>query len=170
MAIDGEEPEAPVDRDPPGHDALAAAIGGLALFLLAFSPWLVDRTGPEPFYKGPLIFPMMVLAMIVAGAAPSIWRIAAKRPDRPLRVDGNGFPLRGGLLFTLMCFYPPAIAAVGLEAATFLALLLGLLIAGRGPLQSLGVALSLTALAWLAIKVFLDIWFPQPWLLSMIGG
>lgn len=169
MAADGEEPQAAADRDPPGHDALAAAIGCVALFLFAFSPWLVDRSGPEPFYKGPLIFPMMVLAMIVAGAIPSIWRIAATRPAGPLRVDGKGFPLRGAFLFATMCLYPSTIAAIGLEAATFLALLLGMLIGGRSLLQSLGIAVLLTALAWIAVRAFLDLWFPQPWLLSTIG-
>lgn len=170
MADLGEERDAAADRAPAGHDALAAAIGCAALFLFALSPWLVDRSGPEPFYKGPLIFPMMVLATIVAGAMPAIWRMVLRPAAHPLRVDGDGFPVRGAVLFLLMCFYPAAIAAVGLEVATFLALMLGLLVTGRGFPQSTAIAAGLTALSWLAFKAFLDIWFPQPWLFDMIGA
>jgi hypothetical protein len=170
MAADGEEQQVAADRGPPGHDLLAAVTGCVALALFVFSPWLVDRSGPDPFYKGPLIFPMMVLAMIVASAIPSAWRLAVRRPPRPFHVDGGGFPVRGAAQFILMCFYPPAIAAVGLEMATFAVVFLGLLLNRRGMLQSLLVAASLASLSWLAFRAFLDIWFPQPWLLSMTGA
>lgn len=169
MAAHGEEQGAAAGRETPGHDVLAAVIGCAALLLLVLSPWLVDRSGPEPFYKGPLVFPMLVLAMIIAGAMPSIWRMVLQPAARPLHVDGNGFPARGALLFAMMCFYPSAIAAVGLEAATFSAIFLGLLINRRRLLPSLAIAAIFTALAWLAFKAFLDIWFPQPWLLSVFG-
>lgn len=169
MAAHGEEQGAAAGRETPGHDTLAAAIGCAALFLLALSPWLVDRSGPEPFYKGPLIFPMMVLATIIAGAMPSIWRMVLQPAVRPLHVDGHGFPARGSLLFAMISFYPSAIAAVGLEAATSTAILLGLLINRLRLLPSLAITATFTALAWLAFKAFLDIWFPQPWLFSMFG-
>jgi hypothetical protein len=163
MAKEGEEQPAVAENDPPGHDLLAAAIGGAALFLLALSPWLVDLSGPEPFYKGPLIFPMMVLAMIVAGAVPSICRAALSSRDH-LHVDGSGFPARGATQFALMCLYPSAISAAGLEIATFTVIFLGLLLNRRGLLQSAIIAAVLAMLVWLAFIAFLDIWFPQPWL------
>ncbi|MDN2566333.1 tripartite tricarboxylate transporter TctB family protein [Aquibium sp. A9E412] len=155
--------------DAPGHDMLALAVGAAALALLVAAPWLVDRSGPDPFYKGPLIFPLIALALCAAGALPALWR-ALRAPGRlSARVDGRGFPRRAAMLFALMALYPPAIGAVGLQAASFAAVLLGLLVVGRPAWQAGLIAAGLAAVLHLAFRSFLDIWFPQPWLLDAIG-
>lgn len=170
MARTPEEEPAGAESDPPGHDTLALVVGGTALVLLLLSPWLVDRSGPEPFYKGPLIFPVMVLATIVAGALPAMVRTARNPPRSPFHFDGAGFPARGAALFVLMCFYPVAISAAGLEIATFAAIFLGLLVTGRKPVHSAIIAAGMTILTYLAFKQSLDIWFPQPWLFDTGGN
>lgn len=158
------------DTDQGGHDALALAIGVGALVLLILSPWLVDTSGPDPFYKGPLIFPLIALAVAVCGALPAAWRHVRYRRSVSLRVDGRGFPARSGLLFLLMCLFPPAINAVGVEIASFVLIFAGLMLVHRRLVQSLVIAVCLAIAIHLAFRTFLDVWFPQPWLFEMIGG
>ena len=142
---------------PSGHETLAAGIGLAAAVLLILSPWLVDRSGPDPFYKA-------------LSAVPAILRLLCHRVGLPFHVDGNGFPGRAAALFVLMCLYPLGISAIGLSAATFLAVLIGLLMVYRRPWQSVAIAAIMTLTVHLAFKTFLDIWFPAPWLFEMIGA
>lgn len=158
----------PADPGAAAHDLVAAAIGAAALALLLGAPWLVDRSGPDPFYKGPLIFPLVALAIAVLAAVPAAFRLlrrvaAGGEQGAAWRIDGRGFPLRGALLFGAMCLFPLGILAIGLQAASFLAVLLGLLAAGRTrPRAALAVAAAMTVLIHLAFRTFLDIWFPEP--------
>ncbi|WP_295813305.1 tripartite tricarboxylate transporter TctB family protein [uncultured Nitratireductor sp.] len=163
-----DEDDARAAKVPLGHETLAAGVGLSAAVLFILSPWLVDRSGPDPFYKGPLIFPMIVLAITALSAVPAVFRVLRLRAVRPFHIDGHGFPGRAAFLFILMCLYPPAIAAIGLVAATFMAVLIGLLIVYRRSWQSLAVATVMALLVHLAFKTFLDIWFPAPWLFEMI--
>ncbi|MBN7760489.1 tripartite tricarboxylate transporter TctB family protein [Nitratireductor aquibiodomus] len=165
-----DEESASAAEAPSGHETLAAGIGLAATVLLILSPWLVDRSGPDPFYKGPLIFPMIVLAGTALSAVPAILRLLRHRAGLPFHVDGNGFPGRAAALFVLMCLYPLGISAIGLSAATFLAVLIGLLMVYRRPWQSVAIAAIMTLTVHLAFKTFLDIWFPAPWLFEMIGA
>ncbi|MDQ0314266.1 tripartite tricarboxylate transporter TctB family protein [Amorphus orientalis] len=151
-------------------DAIAAAIGLAAIGLFVAAPSLVDRSGPDPFYKGPLIFPLIALAITAAGALPSAFRLVTGT-TRSWRIDGAGVPLRAIGLFALACLYAPAIAAFGLDAATFVFLFLGLLAAGyRRPLRALAVAVSVTLIMHLAFVTVLDIWFPTPSLAPLTFG
>ena len=143
------------------HDLVATLLGGAALVLLVASPWLVDRSGPDPFYKGPLIFPMIVLGLAASGAAPAAWRLFRPAGPRDWVVDGRGFPVRAAALFAVMCGFAVGILVVGLQAASFLGILAGLAVVGyRRPLRALAIALGLTLLIHLAFRTFLDIWFP----------
>ena len=79
------------------HDLVAVLLGALALALLAAAPWLVDTEGPDPFYKGPLIFPLVALGVAAAGAVPAAWRLARRAlagggDAAGWRIDGHGFP------------------------------------------------------------------------------
>ncbi|MGF1621583.1 MAG: tripartite tricarboxylate transporter TctB family protein [Rhodomicrobiaceae bacterium] len=155
--------------DAPGQDLLGGGIGIGALVLLVLSPWLVDSSGPDPFYKGPLIFPLIVLAVTVAGALPSMVRIARSgRLSR--RIDGHGFPRLAASLFLLMCLFPFAIGAIGLQPATALLVFAGLKLVGRNVLEAAAMAAGLTLVIHLAFRTFLDIWFPAPWLIEALWG
>ena len=63
------------------------------------------------------IFPLIALALTVAGALPALVRLATTS-GRSWRIDGRGVPGRAAVLFLLACFYAPAIAWAGLDAAT----------------------------------------------------
>jgi len=162
--VAGPGPEA---APPRSQDLLAALLGVAALGLAAGAPWLVDRSGPDPFYKGPLIFPLIALLVMAAGALPALARLTA---------GGTRFGLgrlrrRTLALFALMCGFPPALAAVGVEAASFCFVLAGLWIAGyRRPGIALATAAGVTLALHLAFVRLLDIWFPTPLLLELIGS
>ncbi|MEX0759987.1 MAG: hypothetical protein WD100_10445, partial [Tistlia sp.] len=137
--------------------------------LLAASPWLVDRSGPEPFYKGPLIFPLIALALLVAGALPSLVRLAASLLEGQGGLGRLAPPWAAVRLVGLMCLFPPALPLIGLEAAVALFACLGLLAVGwRRPLAGLAVALGLALVLHLAFKSLLDVWFPEPLLWALL--
>jgi hypothetical protein len=54
-------------------------LGLLAMGLLLSSPWQVDTSGPDPFYKGPLLFPLMVLSLIAATVLIALVPLAMDR-------------------------------------------------------------------------------------------
>lgn len=154
-----------------GDDLLAAALGLAAAALLVASPWLVDRSGPEPFYKGPLIFPLIALAIMLAGALPAIVRVGAARLRGGRRRRAWSPPWPAIRLFLLMCVFPWALAAIGLEAATLVFVFLGLQLVGwRRPLAAGGIALALTLVLHLAFRTVLDVWFPEPLAWSLLAG
>lgn len=167
----GEEREKSVSSvaDAPGQDVLGGNIGLGALLLLVLSPWLVDTAGPDPFYKGPLIFPLISLAVIAAGALPCMIRIIRRRRIA-LRTDGHGFPRRAAALFLLMCLFPVAISAIGLQLATVLITFAGLLLVRRRIGEAAAIAAGLTLAVHLAFRSFLDIWFAEPWFLEALWG
>lgn len=153
------------------HDALAAGIGLVAFVLLAGSPWLVDQDGPDPFYKGPLIFPLIALALTVAGALPGAIRLVRERTRSTWHLDGHGVPKRAVGLFVLMVFFPTAISLVGLAAAAFAFVVAGLTVVGvRKPVRALLIAAAVAAGLHLAFISFLDIWFPTPAVVEWVEG
>ena len=152
------------------HDALGAGIGAVALGLLIGAPWLVDQSGPDPFYKGPLIFPLIALALTVLGALPCAVRLIRDRHTRSWFIDGRGVPWPAMALFVLMAFFPTAIRFAGLGPASFVFVFAGLMIVGyRKPLQDLAIAAGVALCLHLAFISFLDIWFPTPVLLELFG-
>lgn len=151
-------------------DLVAAVVGVGAAGLLLAAPSLVDSSGPDPFYKGPLIFPLIALAITVAGALPAMVRLVTAH-RRSWHVDGRGVPGRAIALFALACLYTPAIAWAGLDAATFAFMLAGLLVTNpKRPLRAVGTAIGTTVVLHLAFVTALDIWFPTPALWSALAG
>ena len=151
-------------------DVVASVLGVAAAALLLAAPALVDRSGPDPFYKGPLIFPLIALAITTAAALPAMVRVVTAS-GRSWFVDGHGVPLPAIALFALACLYAPAIAWAGLDAATFVFMLAGLLLTDpRRPLRALVTATATAAILHLAFITLLDIWFPTPTLWSALAG
>ncbi len=151
-------------------DRAEAVIGLGAAVLLAGSPWLVDTSGPYPFYEGPLIFPVIALAIMTLAAFPAVVRLVR---ERSARVRGHG-GIRGVSpslrLFAVMCLFPAAVLVVGLEASTWLFMAVGLRLAGyRNSAVTLATATAVTVVVYIAFRLVLDVWFPTPVLLTWLN-
>jgi hypothetical protein len=171
----GNQTSDPVSTGPESnsrtHDAVAAGIGAIALALLIGAPWLVDTAGPDPFYKGPLIFPLIALALTVLGALPAAGRLMTNRSGASWFVDGHGVPWTAIGVFVLMCLFPVAIRFAGLGAAAFIFVFAGLMVSGyRRPVRAVTIAALVAACLHLAFITFLDIWFPTPLLVEWYEG
>lgn len=160
------------------HDLAAVVMGLFALAMIVSSPWQVDTTGPDPFYKGPLIFPLMVLALMVAGALPSMIRVAKALPaffekegrKQALYLDGEGLPERPAVMVGMLIAYIWALVFFGLEVSTFLFLVAALKYLKQDtPLKLALIPILVTAILYVVFKFFLDTWFPEPLILSFLG-
>ncbi len=157
------------------HDLFGALLGLAALAMLLLSPWQVDTTGPDPFYKGPLLFPLMVLGLTLAGSLPSMWRMIRPLAGSSWYLDGRGFPRRPMVMLCLLILFLAALPLVGMEAATWLFLTIALkYLKQDGPMKLLLIPALVTLILYLVFKFFLDIWFPEPlvmdWFHALTGG
>lgn len=145
------------------HDLLGSILGLFALGMLITSPWQVDTSGPDPFYKGPLIFPLATFALMVCGSLPSLWRMLRPEKGTSWHLDGKGFQVRTLWIAVLLMGYMAGLVLFGLEISTWLFLVISLRIVGHGsPLKMLLIPLGTALVLHLLFKVLLDIWFPQP--------
>ncbi len=144
------------------HDLLGAMLGLFALGLMVTSPWHVDRSGPDPFYKGPLIFPLLVLVLMVGASLPSLWRVFRTRGGS-WYLDGQGLPLRGLRVLGLLVLFLAGLVYLGLEISTWAFLFAALWTVGqRSAWKLLGIPTLITLCLYLVFKMFLDVWFPDP--------
>gem|GEM_PF-659909 len=166
------------------HDLLSASLGAFAAFCLITSPWNVDTEGPDPFYKGPLIFPIMVLSMMVLAALPACRRLFSPADGSSWRLDGGGYPRKTLMVLGLLIGMLAGLNLIGLEvcALAFLSvsLYIGLNLIGlevcalaflsvslyilghRGPFKLIVLPLVMTGLIVLIFKHFLGVFFPTP--------
>ena len=145
------------------HDLFGALLGLFALVMLVTISWQIDTTGPDPFYKGPLIFPLIVLFIILAGSLPSIWHMIKPVANASWYFDGEGIPYRTMVVGGLLALYPPGLTYLGLEITTWLFLVLGLKIVKQDSyVKLIIIPAAITAIIYLVFKFFLDIWFPTP--------
>ncbi|NNG01517.1 MAG: hypothetical protein HKM93_19170 [Desulfobacteraceae bacterium] len=153
------------------HDLLAAVIGGFALITLLTAGWNVDTSGPDPFYKGPLLFPVLVLSFMVISALPAIRRLIWPATGVKWYLDGNGLPVKTMWILVFLIAALFGFSIIGLEASTALFLMGALHFMGvRGLFQGVGLPLLLTLVIVLVFKLFLDVWFPEPLFLNWMGG
>lgn len=145
------------------HDLLAASLGGLAALALISSPWNVDTTGPDPFYKGPLIFPLLVLSLMILASLPGAWRLIRPPEGAAWRFDGQGFPLKTLVVLGLLLAALLGLKIFGLEASGLGFLMISLRYLGhRGLVRTVLVPLILVGLVVLVFKHFLGVFFPTP--------
>ena len=150
------------------HDLLGTLLGLFALGLLVTSPWHVDRSGPDPFYKGPLIFPLMVLSLMTAASLPSMWRLLSSRGGS-WHLDGEGLPLRSLRVLALLILFLGGLVYLGREISTWGFLFAALwTVEQRSAWKLLGIPTLVTLCLYLVFKVFLDVWFPEPVLLEAL--
>lgn len=150
------------------HDLLGSVLGVFALSMLVSSPWQVDTSGPDPFYKGPLIYPLMVCCLILAGSLPSLWRLFKTGNNSSWHLDGHGKPFKGMIILGLLALYPAGLMAVGLELSTWLFLILALKVVKQDSgLKLILIPMGVTLILYLVFKLFLDIWFPEPLIMEL---
>jgi len=145
------------------HDLLSASLGAFAAFCLITSPWNVDTEGPDPFYKGPLIFPIMVLSMMVLAALPACRRLFSPADGSSWRLDGGGYPRKTLMVLGLLIAMLAGLNLIGLEVCALAFLSVSLYILGhRGPFKLIVLPLVMTGLIVLIFKHFLGVFFPTP--------
>jgi hypothetical protein len=144
------------------HDLLGSVLGIGALALLVLSPWLVDTTGPDPFYKGPLLFPLITLGLILAGSIPSLFRLIRPGPAR-WYLDGLGRPVRAAKVLACLVLFLGGLMVFGLEISTLVFLGVALKLVGQDSrLKMILVPLLVTVILTVIFKQFLGVWFPEP--------
>jgi len=150
------------------HDLLGALLGLFALGLLVTSPWHVDTSGPDPFYKGALIFPLLVLFLMLAASLPSMVRLLRFRGGS-WHLDGEGTPLRALRVLGLLVLFLAGLVYLGLEISTWAFLFAALwTVEQRSTWKLVGIPTLVTLCLYLVFKVFLDVWFPEPVLLEAL--
>jgi hypothetical protein len=144
------------------HDLLGSVLGIGALALLVLSPWLVDTTGPDPFYKGPLLFPLITLGLILAGSIPSLFRLIRPGPAQ-WYLDGLGRPVRAAKVLACLVLFLGGLMVFGLEISTLVFLGVALKLVGQDSrLKMILVPLLVTVILTVIFKQFLGVWFPEP--------
>jgi hypothetical protein len=159
--------EKPVSPEPKEHsrfnDLFSAFLGAFAAITLITSPWNVDTEGPDPFYKGPLIFPVMVLSMMILASLPAWTRLISPPPNSSWRLDGKGFPKKTLVVLGLLIALLAGLGLIGLEVSAWLFLTITLYYLGhRGVLKLVVLPLVMAGLIVLIFKHFLGVFFPTP--------
>jgi hypothetical protein len=152
------------------HDLFSAFLGAFAAFALITSPWNVDTEGPDPFYKGPLIFPIMVLSMMILASLPAWTRLISPPPNSSWRLDGKGIPKKTLVVLGLLIALLAGLGLIGLEVSAWLFLTTTLYYLGhRGVLKLVVLPLVMTGLVVLVFKDFLGVFFPTPMIAEWLG-
>ncbi len=162
---------AEADPESRTNDLLTVALGVLGAGLLASTPWQVDVSGPYPFYKGPLIFPLIALSLMILAALPAAWRLIRSHPGSHWRVDGHGMPIKPAVMVLALMAYLSGLRLAGLEISTFLFLSGSLYwLNHRSPILFLGLPILYTGVIVAVFDYFLDIYFPTPLLWDFLGA
>jgi hypothetical protein len=149
------------------HDLLGSVLGIGALVLLVLSPWLVDTTGPDPFYKGPLLFPLITLALILAGSVPSLIRLVRPGGAR-WYLDGLGRPVRAAKVLACFVLFLAGLMVFGLEISTLAFLAASLKLVGQDSrVKMVLVPLLVTVILAVIFKQILGVWFPEPLMMGL---
>jgi hypothetical protein len=145
------------------HDLFSSFLGAFAAFCLITSPWNVDTEGPDPFYKGPLIFPIMVLSMMIIASLPACKRLISPPQGCSWRLDGEGYPRKTLVVLGFLIATLVGLNIVGLEASAISFLSISLFFLGhRTPAKLIILPLVMTGLIVLIFKHFLGVFFPTP--------
>jgi hypothetical protein len=151
-------------------DLFMVILGATGALLLILTPGQVVPFGFYPFYKGPRIFPILSLSLMVLASLPATWRlIRGGSREAGWRVDGHGSPIKAATMLAASVAFLIGIVLAGLEIATFL-FLSGCLywLGHRSPTRFLGVSLIYTAVVVVIFKYVLAIYFPSPLLWALL--
>jgi hypothetical protein len=146
-------------------------LGGFAAAVLITSPVNVDTEGPDPFYKGPLIFPVMVLTMMVIASLPAVKRLLWPPSASRWYLDGEGWPKKTAVVLVLLILMLAGLPLVGLECCTWLFLTASLYYLGHCGIVRLAILpVVMTVLIVLVFKHFLGVFFPTPLVAEWLWG
>jgi len=152
------------------HDLFSAFLGAFAAFALITSPWNVDTEGPDPFYKGPLIFPIMVLSMMILASLPACFRLLSSPADSYRRLDEEGWPQKTLVVLGLLIALLAGLKLIGLEISCWLFLTISLYYLGhREVFKLIVLPLLMTGLIAVVFKHFLGVFFPTPLIVEWLG-
>jgi hypothetical protein len=153
------------------HDLFGAFLGTAAAGVLISTYWQVDTSGPDPFYKGPLIYPLLVLSLIVLASVPSAWRLVKPHERFTWMLDGGGFPYKPLMVFLFLVAFLCGLVIIGLRVSCLLFVGTSLYYLGhRRPGVLVLIPVIMTGLIFILFKFFLDIYFPTPLILDWFGG
>lgn len=170
--IEDQEEKGP-DARSRSHDLFTAVLGGFAAFLLATLKHQIEtRASPYPFYKGPVIFPLFVLSVMVLASAPSFYRLLRPAPESSWRIDGEGWPRRpAAIVALLVLFFIFGIPLIGIEMSVLSFLSISIFFLGyRSRWINIALPLLYTAGLVSVFKYMFGVWFPKPLILRLLGG
>ncbi len=171
VVSDQEDWKGPNSKSPI-HDLFSAILGGCAVFLLATLKLQIDTTAvPYPFYKGPVIFPLIVLSLMFLSSLPAFYHLVRPAAESSWYLDGKGWPRRPAItLVLLISFFILGIIAIGVELSVLLFLIISYYLLGYRSIKvNLLLPLLYTGVIVLIFKYILAIWFPRPWIFSFFG-
>ncbi len=145
------------------HDLVGACLGFFAAVMLATIRWHIDTSGPDPFYKGPSIFPILVLLLMLLASIPAVWRLFRPPSGASWYLDGAGMPVKPAVVAALLVIYIAGLLYVGLAAASWLFMFVCLWVVGqRTPVKLLGVPTVMTCVLYFLFVKILDVFFATP--------
>jgi hypothetical protein len=173
MGNDGQETPRGPNPDSCAHDLLSIILGMFAAFLLlTLRLQIAEPAVNYPFYKGPYIFPIIVLVVMVIASLPSLYHLIRTSGHANWRLDGYGWPIKPAIVtFMLVLFFLFGISWIGMEISVFSFMVLSLLILGYRRLRVIVLfPLLYTLLMVVIFKYLLKIWFPEPSILNLFGA
>lgn len=151
------------------HDLIGTILGLFAALMLATIRWQVDTSGPDPFYKGSLIFPLLVLCLMLLASLPAMWRLLHPPAGASWHLDGEGLPGKSAVVLGLMIAFIAGLVYLGLVISCWLFMLVGLWAVGQRELwKLLFLPTVVTAVLYFIFMRMLDVYFPTPVLLDML--
>jgi hypothetical protein len=169
---EGQEGKGP-DPKSRAHDLFTSVLGGFAAFLLATLRLHIDtKASPYPFYKGPIIFPIIILSIMFISSLPSFYRLLKPAADSRWYVDGEGWPYRpAAILILLALFFLIGVNLIGVEISVFLFLCISIFfLKYRSFWINFVLPFIYTAAMISVFKYMFDVYFPKPWIFRVLGG
>jgi hypothetical protein len=167
-----EEKKGSINQESAYHDLFMAILGGLAFLLLISIPWSIDEPAAHyPFYKGPTIFPIIILSVMFLTSLPSYFRLM-KKNMKNWCLDGKGFPvLPAVILMLVVMIFMMGFICIGLEVACFLFFFTSMFFIGyRNWWKIFFYSMVYTLSIVILFKYLLAIYFPEPLIYYWWGG
>lgn len=152
------------------HDRAAFCFGMISAAVMLLTPWLIQVKGSAPWWRGPLLFPLSCLFIIILVSLPSVVRLIRARAFSA-RAIASALSFRRKSFFLLVMFllFLPGMYLVGIELSVFLLLFVSLLGLDQKK-YALPVSIAVTFLTWFVFVYLPEVYFPEPIIFSLFGG